>query len=102
MGITYVNTMELESIASELVSLSNEYTEEINKLFARLTAVPTETKEWTGTQAKKYCSIISRDKNALLEVGKQLKYIGEKIKNDASEVTGCINSCNSNEATKGY
>ena len=31
MAITYVNTTEIESIASDLISLSNEYIDEINK-----------------------------------------------------------------------
>ena len=30
MAITYVNTTEIESIASDLISLSNEYIDEIN------------------------------------------------------------------------
>lgn len=102
MGITYANTEEIESIANELISLSNEYNSEINSLFNRMIAVPTDTKEWTGTQAKKYSSIIAGDKAQFLEVGKQLKYIGDKIKSDASEINSCINDCNNNEAKRGY
>lgn len=102
MGITYANTVELESIANELISLSDEYNSEIDKLFKRIAAVPTETKEWTGTQSKKYCSIVSRDKEQFLEVGKQLKYIGNKIKKDALEINSCISNCNNNESKRGY
>ena len=67
MAITYVNTTEIESIASDLISLSNEYIDEINKLFVRLSEVPSETKEWTGTQANKYYNVISRGKDYLIQ-----------------------------------
>lgn len=102
MAITYANTEEIETIANELISLSNEYSTEINNLFKRIAAVPTDTKEWTGTQSKKYCSIISKDKVQFLEVANQLKYISNKIKADVLEINNCINDCNNNEARKGY
>ena len=102
MAITYVNTIEVEEIAKELISISNEYVTEINNLFSRLAEVPHETKEWTGTQSKKFHNIVSRDKKSFLEVGKQLKYIGEKISNDASEISGAVSATNSAEGKKGY
>lgn len=102
MAITYANTDEIETIANELMSLSNEYSTEINNLFKRMASVPTDTKEWTGTQSKKYCSIISKDKSQFLEVANQLKYISNKIRTDALDINSCINDCNNNEAKKGY
>lgn len=102
MAITYINTNEVESIANDLINLSNEYIDEINKLFVRLSEVPSETKEWTGTQSNKYCSVISRDKQSFLEVGNRLRYIGNKIKNDSMEVTNCVNKNFIDEGKRGY
>lgn len=102
MAITYVNTTEIESIASDLISLSNEYIDEINKLFVRLSEVPSETKEWTGTQANKYYNVISSDKQSFLEVGNKMRYIGNKIKSDSMAITNCMNKCFIDEGKRGY
>ncbi len=102
MALTYANTQEIEEIAKDLINLSNDYIAEINKLFTRLSEVPSTTKEWQGTQSIKYHNIIARDKTSFMNVGNQLKYIGEKLKNDALEISGCINSCANSEGKRGY
>ncbi len=102
MAITYVNTTELDDIAEKLSSLSNDYLNEINNLFNRLSEVPSETKEWTGTQSKKYLNIILRDKKEYLEVGNKMKYIADELKRNSIDINNCVNYCNENEAKKGY
>ena len=102
MAITYVNTTELDDIAEKLSSLSNDYLNEINNLFNRLSEVPSETTEWTGTQSKKYLNIILRDKMEYLEVGNKMKYIADELKRNSIDINNCVNYCNENEAKKGY
>lgn len=102
MSLTYANTSEIEEIAKELSSISNDYTVEINNLFTRLSNVPSETKEWQGEQSEKYHNIIAGDKAGLLNIGKELKYLADKLKSDALEISNSVNIAASNEGRKSY
>ncbi len=102
MAFTNADTVEMEEIAKELVKLSNNYIDEINKLFERLSEVPEITKEWQGDQSKKYHNIIARDKNPLVDVGNHLKYIGEKISKDAREIAADIKKNENDGGKRGY
>ncbi len=102
MGITYVKTEEIDSIGNELNNLCNEYNNEINKLFKRLSEVPNITQEWTGKQSRTYFSIVAKDKQSFVEVGNQLSYIAQKIKSDAAEIDRSIKQCQINEEKRGY
>jgi uncharacterized protein YukE len=100
--ITYANTTEIDNIADELLALSQEYQSEIDKLFSRLSDVPEYTKEWQGTQAKKFFNAIGKNKREFDNVGSQMKYIANKIKADAIDISSTISKCNSNEAKRDY
>lgn len=100
--ITFANTVEIENIADELLTLSSDYKAEIDKLFSRLSDVPEYTKEWQGTQATKFFNVIGKDKTEFLNVGSQLEYIAKKIKSDAADINMTVADCNNNEIRRGY
>ena len=80
------NTDEMRRIASELNTLANNYIEAINKLYQRISEMPTVTKEWTGNQAERYASIVSNDKSSMTEVGNKIKQFARIITDDANHI----------------
>lgn len=84
MSVTYVDTSKIEEIGNEIINLSTEYQVEVNRLFKRLSEVPSVTREWVGQQANKYFDIISLDKSDYIEFGNQIKKLGSEAINIAN------------------
>ena len=90
MAISYINTSEVDSIAKEINTLADEFNEEINKLYQRLLAVPTNSKEWFGKQSNYYFGRISKDKQQYIDFGNKIREISNKLYSDANEVNICL------------
>lgn len=97
--ITYINSEKLNEIGNSVVSLASDYDVQINKLFKRLTSVPTVTKEWVGNQANNYFNNISLDKSDFLNVGNQIRNYGKYLIDAAQDIERQIKN-NANEETK--
>ena len=80
------NTDEMRRIATELNTLANSYLEAINKMYQRISEMPTVTKEWTGNQAQRYASIVSNDKSSMTEIGTKIKQFAKIINDDANQI----------------
>lgn len=101
MAISYVNTTEVESIAKDLISLSNEFNTEINNLFSRFSEVPSVTKEWVGNKAIFYFGKVSLDKRQYNNFATKLRDIGYKLSTDVYEIQTVMNKNNNEEAQRG-
>ena len=101
MAISYVNTVELESISKEILSLANDLNTEFNNLFMRFSEVPTVSKEWVGKQANFYFRKVASEKKQYIDFTNKLKDIGYKLSTDLYEIQTCINKNNSEESQKG-
>lgn len=101
MAISYANTIEIENISKELITLANDLNTEFNNLFARFANVPTETKEWVGKQSMFYFELISHDKKEYTEFASKIRDIGYKLNKDVYEIQTCINKNNNAENQKG-
>lgn len=101
MAISYMNTVEVENIAKEVLSLSNEFNVEINNLFNRFSEVPDISKEWVGSQASFYFKKVANDKKKYIDFANKLKDIGYKLSNDVYEVQTCMKKNIYEESQKG-
>ena len=102
MAINYVNTLEVQSLSKEILSLANDFNTEINNLFTRFSEVPTITKEWVGPQSNFYFNKVSLDKKEYLAFANSLKDIGYKLSQDAYEINTCISKNLNAESEKGF
>lgn len=100
MNISYVNTNEVESISKELISLANDFNNEINNLFNRFSEVPTVTQEWVGDKAQFYFKKVANDKQQYNNFASKLKDIGYKLSTDMYEIKTCINKNYNEESQK--
>lgn len=91
MAISYINTVEVESISKEIETYAKEYEDLINSLFLKYSEVPTITKEWVGRQADFYFQKALEDKKQYIEFANKLKELSLKIKSDSLEIESCMN-----------
>ena len=94
--ISYADTEEMKEVSKQLNALAKELDETFNALYARLSAVPTETKEWVGRQAEFYFDTISNDKGKLNEVSERLKTFSSEIEKQAIQLESVANNLNGN------
>lgn len=99
MAISYINTVKVENISKDILSLANDLNTEINNLFNRFSEVPTVTREWVGQQAQTYFRIVASEKKQYTNFVNDLRDIGHKLSTDVYEIQTCINK-NINEETK--
>ncbi|MBR2708861.1 hypothetical protein IKE98_00820 [Candidatus Saccharibacteria bacterium] len=92
--ISYINTSEVERIATEMSKRINTLDGYFNSLFKRLENVPDVTREWVGDSSKKYFSTLARDKVAYLNLVSDLKKISKELKNEASSTETLITKIN--------
>ncbi len=90
MAISYINTIEVDSIAKDINTLANEYNDEINNLFRRFAEVPTGTQEWVGGQASFYFNKVALDKKQYVDFANKLRSISNKLYSDIYEVNSCL------------
>lgn len=101
IAISYINTVEVENISKEIISLANDLNIEINHLFNRFLEVPSITKEWVGQKAQLYFRIVSSDKKQYIDFINNLKDIGYKLSTDVYEIQNCMNKNIKEEFQKG-
>lgn len=92
--ISYVNTDELEDIAIELSSATNDLDAEFNALFTRLNNVPTVTKEWVGGQANHYFSRVALDRQQYTNFIDSVRGLGQELSTEASSIQARIKENN--------
>ena len=90
MAISYINTIEVDSIAKDINTLANEFNNEINNLFQRFAEVPTSTGEWFGGQASFYFNRVAKDKKQYVEFANKLRDVSNKLYSDIAEVNSCL------------
>ncbi len=98
MAISYINTIEVDSIAKEINTLANEFNNEINNLFNRFAEVPTTTQEWVGDQASFYFNTIAQDKKQYVDFANKLRNVSNKLYSDIAEVNSCLKKNIDNES----
>ena len=96
-----MNTIEIENIAKEIISLANELNNEFNNLFNRFHEVPNITREWVGQQAQFYFDRVALDKKQYVDFANDLKNIGYKLNTDITETESCIKRNLNEEAERG-
>lgn len=101
MAISYANTIEIENISKELITLANELTTEFNNMYTRFSEVPFNSKEWVGKQSMFYFNRIANDKKEYLNFASKIRDIGYKLSSDVYEIQTCINKNNNLETQKG-
>lgn len=77
--ISYADTEEMREISKQLTTLANELDETFTALYARLSNVPNETKEWVGNQAEYYFETISNDKSDCQKIAERIKVLSSEI-----------------------
>lgn len=79
------------------MDLSNEFNDEVNSLFTRLSDVPYRTNEWVGTKASYYFRTVSNDKFKYIEFANSLRNLSNMISKSSYEIQNCINKCHNEE-----
>ncbi|MBO4812759.1 hypothetical protein J5491_01270 [Candidatus Saccharibacteria bacterium] len=92
--ISYINTSEVDRIATEMSKRIDTLDNYFNSLFKRLEKVPDVTKEWVGNSSKSYFSAIARDKKEYLNLVSDLKIISKELKKEASSTEALITKIN--------
>ena len=90
ISITHMDTTEVGNIANDILTLTNEYDDTIDRLFKRLENVPEVTREWVGGQAKIYFGKIATEKSQFMNLSRQLKDIAHKLQKDSFAMQNCI------------
>ena len=93
--ISYADTDEMKNISKELRILSQDLEDAFGALFARLSKVPEETKEWVGKPAKYFFETITQDEAKYKALSDRLKQISAEIETEANSIDAIINECNS-------
>ena len=75
---------KLVNCGEDIIALCDKYDELIDGLYAKLKKLPDTC--WSGDSAKKYVSIISKDKALMVAFGKDLKQYGKAIRNAGNNV----------------
>ena len=95
--ITYINTDEMNDIARELSSMTNDLESEFNTIFKRFSNVPNVTKEWIGNNADYYFSTTNEDKSSYDNLIKQLRSFSQELTSEASNVERQIRANNNKD-----
>ena len=90
MRISYVNTEEMEEIANEVMSITNDLEVEFDAFFTRLNNVPEVTKEWTGGQANYYFSVVAFEKQYYVNLIETLRELSQELNHEAAEIQSAI------------
>lgn len=98
MKVTYVDTTRMREIGDRINKIALDYEKQINIFFKRMTAVPTETKEWTGDVAIRHARLVALEKNDYLEFSKRIRAYAKKILDDADAYDARIKSNQAEEA----
>ena len=80
------NTDEMRKVAAEINTLATNYLTKVDKMYQRISEMPTITMEWTGNQAERYASIVMNDKQSLVEIGNKIKQFAKMINDDANHI----------------
>ncbi len=92
--ITYVDTIEIEKISTELSALADKLDEEFDALFTRFSNVPTETKEWFGNQSKVYFSKVAEERAQYKNLSNKIRSLSSELLLEANELEGTISDNN--------
>lgn len=102
MAITYVDTEQLSTLATDINQLVQEYHSEINRLFTMLGNVPRVTKEWVGDSAETYFSSVLLEKSDYLAFGNRLYEYSKHLNTICNSVTGTVDRCQRIEEERLY
>lgn len=91
--ISYAKTEDIKEISENLERLAQELEDNFTTLFARLSKVPEETKEWVGGQAKKYFETISKDETEYKKVSTRIKEFSNELKLEVNSLESLISEC---------
>lgn len=92
--ISYADTNELENIAKEISFLASDLATELNSLFNRLSSVPTDTKEWVGTQADFYFAKVETDKKQYIDIVDKIKEFSRELNSEIVDIREAIKTNN--------
>lgn len=89
-SFTSIDTGRIDELTDKIIELTNEYDNEITKMFKRLSEVPYESKEWIGKQSEKYARLVLMDKQDFIDFGSQLKSYAKKVSSDSKKIDDAI------------
>lgn len=101
MAISYINTIKVENISKEIMSLANDLETEINNLYRRFSEVPTITKEWVGNQSQIYFRKVGSEKIQYINFVNNIKDISHMLSLNVYEINNCIKKNLDEESKKG-
>lgn len=88
--ISYADTGEMQQIAKELKSLSDDLDLEIKSMYERFSNVPEHTREWVGGQSKYYFRCAARDKKQYLDLSRGIRRLGVEILGEVQDLDDIV------------
>lgn len=86
-----INTEGLRECGKDITSLSNDYSEKINKIFSRIDGMSSLTGEWRGEAATKFICVANMDNPQYRNFGKIISSYGNYLNKVANRIeTLCI------------
>lgn len=100
MAISYVNTNEVEDANKDFKNLVNQFNEQINDLYKRLSEVPTISREWFGNQANYYFRVVNQDKRQYNNFVNKLNLFSLRVDRDLEKIENVIKNNTAEESRK--
>lgn len=81
-----IDTLSLREAGKDIVSLTQNYSEYIDKVFSRISGMSSNDGTWSGTSARRFRTIAALDNRQYRKLGDCLNNYGEHLKKTSDAI----------------